>query len=230
MRESFVLFTSIREIVEQLTDEQKGVLFTAILDYEIDGEVNINDLAVKLAFTPIKQQLDRTNTKWDNEKQKRSEAGKKGMANRWGNRDNTVITRYNKNNTVIPIEEPTDKTNYQEIADLYNSICVSYPKLKALSDARKKAIKARLKKYTVDDIKRVFEKAEQSDFLKGGNGRNWAASFDWLLKDSNFAKVLDGNYDNKQGVTNGRRNNIDISAPNSRQRADYEEVDKLLWG
>jgi hypothetical protein len=102
--------------------------------------------------------------------------------------------------------------------------------LKALSDARKKAIKARLKKYTVDDIKRVFEKAEQSDFLKGGNGRNWAASFDWLLKDRNFAKALDGNYDNKQGVTNGRRNNIDISAPNSRQRADYEEVDKLLWG
>ena len=36
--------------------------------------------------------------------------------------------------------------------------------------------------------------------------------------------------EHKQGVANGRGNNITISAPNSRQRADYEEVDKLLWG
>lgn len=93
--------------------------------------------------------------------------------------------------------ETADRTNYQEIVDLYNSICVSYPKIKSLSDARKRSIKARLKKYSIDDIKLMFEKAEQSDFLKGGNNRNWSASFDWLMKDTNIAKVLDGNYDNK---------------------------------
>ena len=38
--------------------------------------------------------------------------------------------------------------------------------------------------------------AEQSDFLKGKNDRNWSATFDWLIKDSNMAKVLDGNYKN----------------------------------
>ena len=77
---------------------------------------------------------------------------------------------------------------------------ISYPKLKTLSDTRKKAIKARLNTYSLDDFKNLFEKAEQSDFLKGKNDRNWIATFDWLIKDANIAKVLDGNYDNKQAI------------------------------
>jgi hypothetical protein len=66
-----------------------------------------------------------------------------------------------------------------------------------LSEARKKAIKARLNKYSLEDIQRVFDLAEASDFLKGNNARNWSATFDWLMKDTNIAKVLDGNYNNK---------------------------------
>jgi len=91
------------------------------------------------------------------------------------------------------------KTPYQQIADLYNDTCVSFPRLKTLSDARKKAIKARCKTYTVEDFKEVFRKVEASDFLKGKNGRDWTATFDWIIKDSNMAKILDGNYDNTGG-------------------------------
>ncbi|RGB63579.1 MULTISPECIES: hypothetical protein [unclassified Amedibacterium] len=40
--------------------------------------------------------------------------------------------------------------------------------------------------------------AEQSDFLKGANNRNWSANFDWIMKDTNMAKILDGNYINKK--------------------------------
>lgn len=89
------------------------------------------------------------------------------------------------------------KINYQLVADKYNDICISLPKITSLSDARKKSIKARLNTYSAEQIEEVFRKAESSDFLKGGNNRNWQANFDWLMKDSNFAKVLDGNYDNK---------------------------------
>ncbi len=92
--------------------------------------------------------------------------------------------------------EVREKTNYQQIADMYNETCVSFPKLVKLSDTRKKAIKARLKNYTVDDFKRLFEMAEQSDFLKGKNKRNWSATFDWLINDANMTKVLEGNYAN----------------------------------
>ena len=92
----------------------------------------------------------------------------------------------------------------QQIVDLFNSICVSFPSVRSLSEARKKAIKARLNTYTVEQFKTMFEMAEASPFLKGQNSRNWQANFDWLIKDGNFAKVLDGNYsDNKSGKTYG---------------------------
>lgn len=90
------------------------------------------------------------------------------------------------------------RVNYQLIADMYNEICISFPRLTALSDSRKKAIKARMNTYTEDDFRTLFQKAEHSDFLKGKNKQDWRANFDWLLKDSNMAKVLDGNYDNKE--------------------------------
>ena len=91
------------------------------------------------------------------------------------------------------------------IADMYNETCVSFPRLTSLSDARKKAIKARLKTYTMDDFRTLFEKAEASSFLKGANDRNWSATFDWLISDKNMAKVLDGNYDNRDATPTGRR-------------------------
>ena len=93
---------------------------------------------------------------------------------------------------------------YQEVADLYNRLCPSLSRVTALSDARKKAIKARLKKYSLKDLSRAFAMAEESDFLKGANNRDWSANFDWILKDANLAKILDGNYANRVKNKTGR--------------------------
>lgn len=87
----------------------------------------------------------------------------------------------------------------RDIVDLYNATCVSFPKVTALSGDRQKHIGARLKQYTIEQIETVFRKAEASSFLKGKNNRGWKANFDWLINETNFAKVLDGNYDDKRG-------------------------------
>lgn len=89
------------------------------------------------------------------------------------------------------------KIDYQLIADMYNATCVSFPRLTKLSEKRKKAIKARLNVYTVEDFQKLFQMAEESSFLKGQNNRNWSATFDWLISDGNMAKVLDGNYSDR---------------------------------
>ena len=88
-------------------------------------------------------------------------------------------------------------TDYRQIIDLFNDTCVSFPQVRSLSDARKKAINARLKTYSVDDLKKAFELAEASDFLKGKNNRDWQATYDWIMCDRNMAKILDGNYNNR---------------------------------
>lgn len=108
--------------------------------------------------------------------------------------------------TEIETEDPPDDERpgspahisvpYEQIKSLYNSICISFPKCTAMSEARKKAIRARFSSgYTLEDFRRLFEKTEASSFMRGANSRNWRATFDWLIKDGNMAKVLDGNYD-----------------------------------
>ncbi len=101
-------------------------------------------------------------------------------------------------------EERKDRVDYQKIMDLYNTLCPSLPRVKILSDARKKAIKARMNSgYKVDDFRLMFQKAEASSFMKGANNRNWTADFDWMIKDANMAKVLDGKYNEDRTGSDG---------------------------
>ena len=73
----------------------------------------------------------------------------------------------------------------------------------------------------MDDFKTLFEKAEASDFLKGGNSSNWSATFDWLIKDANMAKVLDGNYSNRAAPT--RSSNIFMDIYNEEMGQEHEQ-------
>ena len=95
-----------------------------------------------------------------------------------------------------PPAPPRSHIPYESIRALYNETCVSLSQCRNMSENRKKAIKARYSSgYTLEDFKTLFEKAEASSFLKGKNGRNWRASFDWIIKDANMTKVLEGTYD-----------------------------------
>ena len=127
----------------------------------------------------------------------------------------------NENVNVNGNVNENDKTDYQLIADMYNATCVSFPRCTALSDSRKKAIKARLNKYSYADFQRLFDMAEESDFLKGSNNRDWSANFDWLIKDANMAKVLDGNYSNRAAPT--RSSNIFMDIYNEEMGQEHEQ-------
>ena len=100
------------------------------------------------------------------------------------------------NNIVLDNKENISKDIVSEIISLYHYICVSFPSIRAVTDTRKKAIQNLVKTYTPEDFRTVFENAERSSFLKGSDG-GWKASFDWLLKETNFLKVLEGNYADK---------------------------------
>ena len=89
-----------------------------------------------------------------------------------------------------------NNNTYVSVTDLFHKICISFPKIRNITDARKRLIRARLNQYSLEQIEEVFILAETSDFLKGTNGK-WSANFDWLMKDSNFIKVLEGTYNNK---------------------------------
>lgn len=89
---------------------------------------------------------------------------------------------------------------YEKIRQLFNEICVSYSSVINIEGQRRKAVAARWKTYKdLETFRTLFQKTEASSFLKGQNDRNWCASFDWIMKATNFTKVLEGKYDDKGG-------------------------------
>ena len=86
----------------------------------------------------------------------------------------------------------------EQVAALFNSLAPSFHSVKILSDSIKTEIQNSLTKYSLDDFKQLFKKAEKSSFLKGKNKRKWVAPFDWLIQSENIAKVLNGNFDDKK--------------------------------
>lgn len=88
---------------------------------------------------------------------------------------------------------------YQKIVNLYNDLCPKMNRCMKVSDARERAVRARYSSgYTLEDFEKLFRLAGESRFLNGGNDRNWRADFDWLVRDANMAKVLEGKYADKE--------------------------------
>ena len=119
----------------------------------------------------------------------------------------------------IRIEEDKEKEREREeineekarqIADLFNSLCPSFSEVVIVSDSMKEDIAESLTAYTEEQFKVVFEKAEKSSFLKGKNERKWKASFDWLVKSENIAKVLNGNFDDTKDESNSNGASYDL--------------------
>jgi hypothetical protein len=82
-----------------------------------------------------------------------------------------------------------------EILKAYHSICTSYPSISIITGERKRNVLKAWKQYgDLSFFIRMFEAAEQSEYLKGNNDRGWCADFDWFFKGNNFGKVLEGRY------------------------------------
>ena len=125
----------------------------------------------------------------------------------------------------IETEKEIEKIDYQRVANMYNDTCVSFPRLKTISENRKKAIKARLNSgYTYEDLETAFMMAEQSSFLKGKNDRNWSATFDWIIKDANLTKILEGNYTDKPFKKGENSQDKDINNPFLRRLREKGEI------
>ena len=77
-KKSFVLYTDQREVFDEITDEDAGKLIKIIFAYVNDENPEVNDRLLKVAFLPIKTQLKRDLVVWDEKKQQRAEAGRKG--------------------------------------------------------------------------------------------------------------------------------------------------------
>lgn len=230
------------EMLATLTRHQVGTVEKALRMFEQLGLIEVLDNGV-IYMTDIQNFIGKSSSEADrqreyqkritNEKQKLLEPCKKSCKK--SNRKSTpeieleieTEKRDRDRDRCSADAEESGGVSSSQIVDLFHSICKSYPKVRSISENRKKAIQARLRVHGIDTIKEVFEKAEASDFLKGRNNRNWSADFDWIMTDGNFSKILDGKYDNKKGSEkNAGNGNIEIPGLH-RDHVDTYEQDYL---
>lgn len=126
------------------------------------------------------------------------------------------------------MDEELMNKDISSIIELYHSNCPSLPKVLKITDARKRTIKARLKKYSLEQLEEVFKKAEASDFLSGRSGKWTSCNMDWLLNENNLVKVLEGNYQNRgveQANGNRYKTNGKLNSPTAATAAEAAQKD-----
>lgn len=137
---------------------------------------------------------------------------------------NEDIVETSEKTSEVP-DRKSERLSYDEIMKDFHATCPDLPGIRALNDARKTKIRSLVKELDklkifpgVEPEKKlhvIFQAAQNSDFLSGRSGKWNGCSFDWLIDKTNALKVLEGQYQNKGGVSNAGRTD---------QRHDQEDV------
>lgn len=109
VKQSLVLYHDIRGPLEMLSDQERGKLFLAILDYSEHGVVPDFTGALQMAFAFIQTGIDRDAEKWADKVQKRSDAGRLGGFAKAANMANASFAKQNQQNVAnlaVPVPVP----------------------------------------------------------------------------------------------------------------------------
>lgn len=98
----------------------------------------------------------------------------------------------------------SQKIDYAAVKEYWNrkhdETKSAMPPITLMTENRKVMVKARLRqcKGDVKTLYRAIDIAMASDFMNGNNKRGWVGKFDWIFgNEQNFAKVLEGNFNNE---------------------------------
>ena len=113
--------------------------------------------------------------------------------------------RREENINTLVRNDVADDCPHQEIIKLYHEHLPMLTQVKIWNSKRQTLLKTRWKeskeRQNLDYWKRLFQYISKSDFLTGKTS-NWQADLEWIVNSSNFTKIIEGRYENKE-VANG---------------------------
>ena len=122
-KETLIIHTDTWSILQNLTNDQLGVLFAGLMKHQRDENVPKMDNVTKMAFDFMAAQVDRDNEKYEAAIERRRAAGRAGAAARWQGHTNgceriraNAINGHTDTDTVTDTD--TDTERYVSLAAL----------------------------------------------------------------------------------------------------------------
>lgn len=114
-------------------------------------------------------------------------------------------------------EKDGELIEYSSIVKYWNDRMAgtSINSIRSIDGKRRVSVRARLKEYGIDGITSMIDNVADSSFLKGDNNRQFTATFDWCFKPSNFPKILEGNYKDRNKNDKAGDRGIATAVPDS---------------
>ncbi len=98
-----------------------------------------------------------------------------------------------------PLEVVTE-ADLQYFVEIFNGeMCrmqAAIPAIDTLDSVCRHQLRALLRKYPMAKLEKMATMAAESDFLNGGGQRGFKADMEWLTREANFLKVVNGKYSN----------------------------------
>jgi hypothetical protein len=208
-KKSVVLYVDLIHTFEALEDAEAGKLIKHFFRYVNDLNPTAPDKLTQIAFEPIKQQLKRDLVKWENTKEKRSEAGKASANKRKQNSTNSTSVQSvqqtstnstvndNVNVNVINIDTSLRSEQFEKFWEFYGkhgAKKTAKQRFMKLTETEMEALRKHLPKYldSTPDIKfrKHAERYLSSKLWENGDIENlskpveyWTNPFDYWNRD-----------------------------------------------
>lgn len=253
-KDSFVVRDQLLLMIKNLDENSVGQLIKAIAAHQSGEEYIIDNPFVKAAYNTFLPQIQADSERYEKTVQERAKASKKRWQkdnSESSDYANAMQTDANgmqmdakamqmdsdKDKDIDNISNPSNhskKSNLltttttssavQKVVDEYNK--TSFPKVMKLSDQRRKAVKARLNTFSLDEIIKAIHLADESPFMHGNGDKNWQADFDWIMGvksggDQHLTRILEGVYSRNKTGEKARSG----TSPNRFHNFDQRETD-----
>lgn len=119
MKDSFVLYTKYAKHINKLNMEQRGVLFTAIFAYQKGDDLPEMDDKTDLIYGIVIEDIEACNAKWEESKQRRAEAGRKGGLAKASNANNATNERSKRSNATNATDDEAMLSNAKHNVNVY---------------------------------------------------------------------------------------------------------------
>jgi len=115
-------------------------------------------------------------------------------------RDKEIREQSKEIDTVtVSIDTVCRTSDVRRIVECWNALGLGQISKVSPQSNRGKLLRARVNQNGTDTVLSAIERIRESAFLRGQNKTGWIATFDWFIKPGNFQKVLEGNYDVRDG-------------------------------